>query len=441
MRTIEVEFDVTKKINIPSCLFEKKIKDSYIILAPEYPNWIILNKEEYQIFQYLKKNIILNSLLKFKKVSGKKDEEILTIVQSLLIKIEENKFYAHTNIDQEKKVRDIIKKIHINVTNSCNLRCKHCYLSAGINEVLEINFIKLKLFLDNLYKINGKTEIVVSGGEPLCYNSIYALLKYLKNAGHRVILFTNGILIDNNNIRYIEKYCDEIQLSMEGISENYYENIRGKGNYAKLLNTFRLIKDIKIQLTLAITILEDVFDDIEKELLIFLKNIGMKNITIRLNDEIEKKGNAIHLASSNFLFDHNKKLRLNNIINNLNHEGYGVGISKARNIHFSNCGIGTNIVINFDEKVYPCSMFDIDFYNLDTDIGLIIKEFNLLNECTGIDKMGQHCAVCELKHLCSGGCRIRNYTENGSYIIPYCTPEIKEKKFYNLFLEKKSYDH
>jgi MoaA/NifB/PqqE/SkfB family radical SAM enzyme len=358
---MEIEFDVTKNIYLPSLLFEKQMKDCFVVLASEYPNWIILNEDEYGLFQYLKEDTLLDSLLYFQKASGKTDEEILTISQSLLTKIEEAQFYLHTPIIQEEKISNIAKKIHINLTNNCNLRCKHCYLSAGTKEIINLDYKKLISFLDRLYQINGNTEVVISGGEPLCYNNIFETIAYLKNQGHKVILFTNGTMINSKNIKYIEKNCDEIQLSMEGISKYYYESIRGEGNYPKLLNAIDLINNTNMQLTLAITILKSTFSDVENRLLEFLEILEVKKINIRINDDVEYKGNAKQLDPSNFIFNHARKYRINSVIKNLNKNGYIIGPSRARNIHFSNCGIGTNIVINFDEKVYPCSKYEIDY--------------------------------------------------------------------------------
>ena len=81
---MEVEFDVSKTIDFPFPLFERKLGDYFIVLASEYPNWIILNEHEYKLFQYLKDDTLLNSLLNFQKVSGNDDEKIFSSLRNVM---------------------------------------------------------------------------------------------------------------------------------------------------------------------------------------------------------------------------------------------------------------------------------------------------------------------------------------------------------------------
>jgi radical SAM protein with 4Fe4S-binding SPASM domain len=428
---MNIEFDINEKLKFPDPLNVKEVDDLFIILASNYPNWIVLNTWEYRLFKYLQKDSIINSLTSFTSDYKIKEEKTLSIIQTLLTKIEKVQFYSYTEISCEEKMDTIKKKIQINLTNSCNLRCKHCYLAAGMTKKYELNVEKLIEFLENIYNIDGKTEVVVSGGEPLVYDDIFKIIEYLKSKEHKVILFTNGTLINKNNIKALKRYIDEIQISMEGISKEYYEKIRGIGNYKKLLETISLIRGESIQLTLAITVLVDLLDDIEKELLKFLRMINVTNINVRINGEIEYKGNAINLEDANFEIDYAKEIRIKNIINSLGNNGYNIVSSRYRNIHFSNCGIGTNIVINYDGKIYPCSMYDMDFFNMEDSPFRIISQFNDINNNSGLEKI-VCCHDCELRYICNGGCRIKNFLHNGSYTIPFCTDVLKERKYLSL---------
>ena len=64
---------------------------------------------------------------------------------------------------------------------------------------------------------------------------------------HNVSLFTNGTLINENNYKTIAECCQEIQISVEGVTQEPYERIRGRGNYAKALHAIDLLKTTGIK--------------------------------------------------------------------------------------------------------------------------------------------------------------------------------------------------
>ncbi|MFR6018313.1 MAG: radical SAM protein [Paraclostridium sordellii] len=428
---MKIEFDVNDRLFFPQKLSFKKIDKYIIVLAPDYPNWIVLNKLEYQLFMYLRKESILNSMIKLRDKQNINEEDVKSTMQSLLKKIEVCQFYKDVNIRKEEKMCNITKNIHINLTNDCNLRCKHCYMSAGLKENKELNYEDIINFINKLNEINGKTDIVISGGEPLMYKDLFKLLKCIKQLNNKVILFTNGLLINEDNIKILKEYVDEIQISMEGITRNSYELIRGKNTYDKFMSSINLIKRENIPLTLAITVIDIVVDDIQNELINFLNILDFKKLNVRINDNVEQKGNAIHLNNSNFKININLKNKVTDIIKQLNKSGYNIQTSKARNIQFSNCGIGTSIIINYDGNIYPCAEYDIKFFDIYEEPKKIIDEFNKLNNITGLNCI-ELCKSCELRLLCNGGCRIKNYINNSSFTIPKCDKNYKEKKYYEL---------
>ena len=106
-----------------------------------------------------------------------------------------------------------------------------------------------------------------------------------------------------------------------------------------------------------------------------------------------------------------------------------------KNVKFNNCGIGTNIIINYDGKIYPCHKFNTPFhFEIDTDIDKVFKEFNDINNKTSSLFM-KECNKCELIYICSGGCRIDNYNSNGDMKVPICNEVYKEKQYQKLIYE------
>lgn len=56
--------------------------------------------------------------------------------------------------------------ITIELTNSCLLRCKHCYKNAGSKNLHYLSYMKIKDVIDELPSIFTK-QIQLTGGEPL----------------------------------------------------------------------------------------------------------------------------------------------------------------------------------------------------------------------------------------------------------------------------------
>lgn len=428
------EFDLNNKLSLPINTITKCIKEFYIIFAPEYPNWLVLDENEYKFFCYLLNDNIKRSMLKLRDINAVEESNVLDIANNVLYKIENAQFYINTKVQKEIGINKITKSIHINVTNDCNLRCKHCYMSAGFGEKKELCKEKLLLFIEEITTLNGATDIIISGGEPLLYKDLFDIIITCKQLGHKVTLFTNGLLINESNIEFISNNVDEVQVSMEGISCKFYEKIRGQGNYEHLINTLMLLKIKNVPITLAITVLDDVLDDVKENIISFLKKINFRYINVRINDQIELKGNMLLYDNRQIIDEKEKKLSVIGIMKELVENGYSVINEKERNIHFSNCGIGTSININYDGKIYPCSEFGCDFYDLDTSPKYIIDRFNAINEKSSVEFM-DFCTECEVKFICNGGCRIKNLLKNGSYIKPLCDDAYKEKKYYDLLMD------
>jgi MoaA/NifB/PqqE/SkfB family radical SAM enzyme len=64
----------------------------------------------------------------------------------------------------------------------------------------------------------------------------------------------------------LSKCVDEIQVSIEGVTKQFYEIVRGKTNYDRFIKGLNLIKKYKVSLTLAVTIIPSNINDIEDNL-------------------------------------------------------------------------------------------------------------------------------------------------------------------------------
>ena len=431
-KNMSKEFDIKKKVNFPQDTISKYIDGYYIVMAPDYPNWIVLDDQEYEIFRILSKNTIIDGLNEYYATfPGNTEDDCVLAFTNFLTKIEDCQFYGDAVSEEEEPVETIKKKIHIMMTNNCNMRCPHCYVSAGIVKKQELDVNEILEVIREIEKINGSTDIVVSGGEPLIHQGILQMLKGLK--GHNVSLFSNGTLINEENYEIIADCCQEVQISFEGVTQEAYERIRGRGNYNKALHAIDLLKATGIKITLAITILPSTVEDIRDHLISFVNSFEYENLEIRLNDDIEMTGNALTMDFSGFDKYEVDKMMLS-LVSQLQDMGVTKAASSGRNVKFRNCGIGTNIVLDANGKIYPCNKFSSYHRKLDEDMSLIFEDFNELNRTTSTDFMIK-CKKCELRFICAGGCRIDYMNRHGDMLAVDCTPAFKENQYRKLLLD------
>ena len=426
------EFDVNSKVDFPHNTVSKDIDGYHIVIAPEYPNWIVLDDQEYEIFKILSENTIIDGLNEYYAAfPGNTEDDCVLAFTDFLTKVEDCQFYEDATSEEEDPVESIKKKVHITMTNDCNMRCPHCFVSAGIVDKQELKVDEILAVVERIKKINGSTDIVVSGGEPLIHTGTIQLLEGLRD--HNVSLFTNGTLINENNYKTIAECCQEIQISFEGVTQEPYERIRGRGNYAKALHAIDLLKTTGIKITLAITILPSTVDDVRENLINFVDSFEYENLEIRLNDDIEMTGNALTMDFTGFNKYEADKLMIS-LVSQLQDRGVSKASRSGRNVRFKNCGIGTNIVIDANGRIYPCNKFSSYYRGLGEDMVQIFEDFNELNRKTSTDFIAK-CSKCELRYICAGGCRIDYMNRHGDMLAIDCNPEFKEKQYRKLLLD------
>lgn len=70
--------------------------------------------------------------------------------------------------------KNVVNRAFVQLTNKCNLRCKHCYASGSILNNGALDLEGLKQFLKILIN-NGVSKIDFTGGEIFTYPYIYGI--------------------------------------------------------------------------------------------------------------------------------------------------------------------------------------------------------------------------------------------------------------------------
>jgi Fe-coproporphyrin III synthase len=143
----------------------------------------------------------------------------------------------------EAKRKAISKKYfaEVDITDNCNLRCKHCYHfngKSGFNvKELPVDVWKQR-FLE-LHK-TGIRYILLVGGEPTLRKDI---LNLADKMFPYVYVITNGIFKINDEFDHV------LFVSLEGTQETN-DSIRGQGVFSKVMHNYKGDKRVIINITL-----------------------------------------------------------------------------------------------------------------------------------------------------------------------------------------------
>ena len=272
-----------------------------------------------------------------------------------------------------------LRYLELQITDRCNLRCRHCYIGEKTPEELTVK--QINGTLKEFEEMQG-LRVMITGGEPLLHSNFDALNYVLPGFSIRKVLFTNGLLLNKGLLRGLN--VDEIQISIDGL-EKGHDSLRGAGTFNKAVRAVRLAKEMGFEVSVATMVhaknLDD-FDEMEK----LFSDLEIKDWTVDvpcITGRLE--------SSSEFQVSPEvggKYLRY----------GYGAGLHAGE----TGFGCGLHLLsVMADGNVTKCT-----FYS-DRPVGSIREG---LRECwekatpVSLKDLSCDCAYLE---ACRGGCRYR----------------------------------
>lgn len=116
-----------------------------------------------------------------------------------------------------------------NITRRCNLKCLHCYISAGDADENELTTEEAMNLVEQFSELKVPL-ILFTGGEPLMRGDLIKLAHYARDKGIRIALSTNGTLITREMAsKLAEAGFSYIGVSLDSINSEFHDKFRGWG--------------------------------------------------------------------------------------------------------------------------------------------------------------------------------------------------------------------
>lgn len=129
------------------------------------------------------------------------------------------------------------------ITKECNLRCKHCYTSAGKREPKELTTEEVLSIIDQLDRV-GVSDITISGGEPLLRKDLEVIAGDLTRREIPFVLYTNGTLLSQERQSSLkEAGVRSFSLSLNGATRETHNFVQGKDTFDMVVKRISQLKE------------------------------------------------------------------------------------------------------------------------------------------------------------------------------------------------------
>lgn len=141
-----------------------------------------------------------------------------------------------------------------NITGRCNLACRHCAVSSGIQRARGLRLTECRRVIDDMAAF-GIRDVALSGGEPLLRPDWFELATYARSCGLTVSVSTNGTLVSERVARQIAELETDVQVSLDGATPEVHDEFRGvPGTWARAVRGVRNLVAAGVSVTIGTTV-------------------------------------------------------------------------------------------------------------------------------------------------------------------------------------------
>ena len=332
----------------------------------------------------------------------------------------------------------VVKALCLHIAHDCNLACRYCFAEEGEYHGRRalMSFEVGKKALDFLVANSGSRvnlEVDFFGGEPLMnWEVVKHLVEYGRslekphNKKFRFTLTTNGVLLNDDIMEYLNKEMSNVVLSLDGrkeVNDRMRPFRTGKGSYDLIVPKFIKLAESRNQTNYYVrgTFTRDNLDFSED--VKHFADLGFKQMSIEPVVGPEEDPYSIREQDLPAIMEEYDKLALEYIKREQEGRGFNffhfmIDLNQGPCVYkrLSGCGSGTEyLAVTPWGDFYPCHQFvgNEEFLMGNVDEGIIRKD--IVKEFGGCNVYSKEkCKNCFAKFYCSGGCAANSYNFHGT---------------------------
>jgi uncharacterized protein len=290
-------------------------------------------------------------------------------------------------------------------------------------------------------------EVDFFGGEPLMnFEVVKELVTYGRslekenNKNFRFTLTTNGVLLNDDNIKYINENMHNVVLSLDGrkeVNDQMRYTISGGGSYDVIVPKLKKLveeregKSYYVRGTFTKNNL-----DFSKDVL-HMADLGFKSTSVEPvvaapGDPYALTEEDLKIVNAEYDKLAEEIIRRNNTDKEFSFFHFAIDMGQGPCVikRLSGCGAGSEyLAITPEGDIFPCHQFvGNDHFKMGNVMAGVI-DFNLTSEFKNAHVYNKEkCRSCWAKFYCSGGCHANAYNFNNDIYIPYDLGCEMEKK-------------
>ncbi len=345
-----------------------------------------------------------------------------------------------------------IKAMCLHIAHDCNLRCDYCFASTGdfggarVRMSSEVG----KKAIDYLIarsQNRHNLEVDFFGGEPLMnFEVVKEVVEYARslekahNKKFRFTITTNGLLLDDDKIDYINREMSNVVLSIDGrksVNDRVRTRVSGSGCYDSIMPKFQKLAERRGHDQYYVRGTFTKYNKDFGEDVLHLAGLGFDQISVE--PVVADPGMPYALTEADLPEVFAEYERLADTLLQMEQEGRGVNF-----FHFMmdleqgpcaikrlrGCGCGNEYcAVTPDGEVYPCHQFVGQPEWKMGDIFTGGFDPQKQQRFAGATVQGkEECRSCWAKFYCSGGCNANNQQYAGDILAPHTLSCEMEKK-------------
>lgn len=341
-----------------------------------------------------------------------------------------------------------VKALCLHVAHDCNLRCKYCFASTGDfgtgRKIMD--FETAKKAIDFVVARSGgrrNIEVDFFGGEPLmAMDTVRRTVDYArgleveKGKHFRFTITTNGVLLDDENIAYINREMDNVVLSLDGrkeVNDRMRRSAGDTGSYDRIVPRFQKLvagrgdKDYYVRGTYT-HYNTDFAEDVAHMADLGFEQISVEPVVGEASDEYTLTPEDLTRAEK----EYDRLVALMEKRGDFHFFHFNVDLAQGPCVikRMRGCGAGCEYVaVTPEGDIYPCHQF---VGNPEYRMGSVHDgsfNFGISDVFAGLNIYSREdCRNCWARFYCSGGCSASNLQANGDIRKPYAAGCDLERK-------------